>query len=34
MCEWMKHESNAYKFLQGIQLAADEKVDHCNREFK
>ena len=34
LSEEMKHERNAFKFLQGIRLAADEKADHRNREFK
>ena len=34
LTEEMKHERNAYRFLQGIRLAADEKADHRNREFK
>lgn len=33
-CKEMKHKRTAYKFLQWIWLAADEKVDHSNRELK
>jgi len=34
LCEEMKFERNAHKFLNGIKAAADEKADHRNREFK
>ena len=34
LCEEMKSERNAHKFLNGIKAAADEKADHRNREFK